>query len=318
MIIESAFRHHPLIRGEHGQTVFSTLFRQTPNVPYKRERLELPDGDFVDIDWGPDAPGPIVILLHGLEGSSGSFYMLGMTSSLAAMGWQALALNFRSCSGEMNRLPRFYHSGETGDLAFLVEHLQLKSRRPMAAVGYSLGGNVLLRYLGEKGSKSPFFAAAAVSVPYLLKEASRRIHQGMSVIYERRFLRLLEKKSQAKAKAFPEHGIDGRTRFTTLYEFDNQVTAPIHGFKSAADYYKKCSSMFVLDAIQTPSLLVHAKDDPFMTESVIPKPANLSKHLRLELSSQGGHVGFVGRGKGLRPTYFLEQRIPEFLKQHAE
>jgi len=301
-------------RGPHAQTLWPYLFRPWPRPAFRRERLELPDGDFLDLDWCGPPRGPVVLAMHGLEGSSASHYLRGLAGTLSAAGTRVAVMHFRGCSGEPNRLARNYHSGETGDLDWVVRHLQ--AREPgtaLAAVGYSLGGNVLLKWLGERGIHTPLHAAAAVSVPYDLAACARRLETGLSRLYQWRLVGLLKRATRRKFARLdcpvPLAGLDA---VKTFWQFDDLVTAPLHGFRDAADYYARSSSRQFLPAIRTPTLLLHAADDPFMTAAVVPDPNELPDGVELQLSTHGGHVGFVTGPHPGRPVYWLERRIARF------
>jgi predicted alpha/beta-fold hydrolase len=306
-------------RGPHLQTLWPYLLRPRPKVSLRRERLELADGDFLDLDWqASDARGPMVLILHGLEGSSNSKYALGLLQVAAARGWRGVVMHFRGCSGEPNRLPRGYHSGETGDLAYVVATLkQREPQTPIAVVGYSLGGNVLLKWLGERRESAPISAAAAVSVPFLLANSARRMEQGFSRIYQwelvARLRRSIAVKRRRMALPLRRANLSG---IWTFRDFDEHVTAPLHGFAGADDYYARASSRQYLRHITTPTLIVHSTDDPFMTPDTAPGRDELSPAIELALSRHGGHVGFVSGRWPWRPHFWLEEKIPAFLAQH--
>jgi hypothetical protein len=302
-------------RSPHGQTLWARLVRRPPHVALWRERLELPDGDFIDLDWTEKGSGPIVIVLHGLEGSSDSPYARGLLQAIERRSWRGVVMHFRGCSGEPNRLPRSYHSGDTGDLAFLVTTLRRRDpRTPLAAVGFSLGGNVLLKWLGKAGSVAPLNAAVAVSVPFVLHGAAARLQLGFSRLYQWQLLRSLRRTVDAKQRHM-ELPLKSRdlSALKNFRDFDEHVTAPLHGFDSADHYYTVSSSRQYLGGITVPTLLLHARDDPFMTESAIPRPDELSESVTLELSPHGGHVGFVAGVWPWRPRYWLDERIPDYL-----
>lgn len=298
----------------HLQTLFPHLLRQRPRVALRRERLELPDGDFIDLDWTAREHGPLVIVLHGLEGSSRSKYARGLLRTIDALGWRGLVMHFRGCSGEPNRLPRSYHSGDTRDFQFLVDMLRAREpNTPLAAVGYSLGGNVLLKWLGEVREAAPLVAAVAVSAPLLLQESADRLDRGLSRVYQWALLRTLRRSYARKARrvAMPA-AIDPR-RYRRFWDFDQHVTAPLHGFDSALHYYTTSSSRAYLGRICVPTLLIHALDDPFTTPHIVPRADELAPAVTLELHSRGGHVGFVSGRWPWRPHYWLEERIPAYL-----
>ncbi len=312
-IIPATFRPAWWLPGAHLQTVWPALMPRRWRLPIRRRRLELPDGDFIDVDWVGER-GPIVVVLHGLGGSSTSHYVRGMLQALAQRGWRAALMHFRGCSGEPNRLPRGYHAGETGDLNTFIAMLQRSEpRTPLAVIGYSLGGNVVLKWLGEQGEAAPVSAAAAVSVPFDLGNAAARVHQGFSRVYERRMLRSLQQLMRAKAARMPLPWDDKTiAAISSLWEFDDRITAPLHGFHGADDYYARAGCKPYLSEIVTPTLVIHALNDPFMSPTVLPGERELSAALTLELAADGGHVGFVG-GQPWAPHYWLESRIPAFL-----
>jgi len=304
----------------HLQTMWPVLCRgHIKNIRLIRERLELPDGDFIDLDWcEKDKTGPIVLILHGFEGSIESHYAKGMLQAINNFGWRGLFMHFRGCSGEPNRLPRGYHSGETKDVDFVVKTiLKRDNNAVMAAIGYSLGGNVLLKWLGETSKDNPLKAATAISVPFDLHKAAQRIDHGFSRFYQWYLVRcardrLLQKFKQVTAPfdvSILSH-VDG------IRDLDNKYTVPIHGLPSVDEYYTLASSRRYLHSISVPTLLVQAKDDPFMTEEVIPDQSELSPSITLEVTDTGGHVGFVSGAFPWSPHYWLEERIPEFLKHH--
>lgn len=312
-VVASGFRPAWWLRGGHAQTVWPNLLRRRVPVAVRRERVVLPDGDFVDIDWA-GGRGPVVIVLHGLAGSSESHYAGGLLRAVAARGWRGALMHFRGCSGEPNRLTRSYHAGDTGDLHHVVELLRRREPdTPLAVVGYSLGGNVLLKWLGEQGAAAPVHAAVAVSVPFDLAAATARLMQGFSRIYERRLLRCLQLTLARKCAVVPlPWDAAALAALPSLRAFDEQVTAPLHGFRDADDYYARASCRAYLPRIAVPTLIVHACDDPFLPPAAIPRADALAAQVTLELSASGGHVGFVG-GPPHAPRYWLEERIPDYL-----
>lgn len=298
-------------RGPHMQTLWPYLFRRTPRVDLRRERLELPDGDFLDLDWTSNSHGPIVIVLHGLEGSSDSKYARGLLKAVHDHGWRGVVMHFRGCSGEPNRLPRSYHSGETTDLAYVVKLLQDREpETPLFVVGFSLGGNVLLKWLGEIGTQAPIKAAVAVSVPFLLGEPAKRLDQGFSRVYQWGLMRSMRNAVAEKRRRMKlPLKIQDLSKLKTFWDFDEYITAPLHGFAGADDYYRRSSSRQYLKGIQIPTLIVQSRDDPFMTDAVIPQSGELSSTIQLEIYDSGGHVGFVGGKARWAPHYWLEERI---------
>jgi len=311
------------LRSAHGQTLWPALFRRPASSPIRRERLRTEDGDFVELDWCGDG-GPMVILLHGLAGSSRSSYIAGLQGALLKRGLRSVAMNFRGCGGQANDTARCYHSGDTEDLDHLCGEIRQRYPGiPLAAVGFSLGGNVLLKWLGTTGRRSGLAAAVAVSVPMQLNLCSDRMDKGFSRVYRNQLLRELKgyvrwKIDHLHQKGKPQEAetlerLGDLSSIRSFWEYDGQVVAGLYGFKDAQDYYGQSSSKQYLKSITTPTLIIHAKDDPFMTPQVIPSAEELSKAVRLEVTTGGGHVGFVcGHIPGFA-RYWLDQRIPAFL-----
>lgn len=301
-------------RNPHVQTIFPNRLRLRPRLPFRRERVELPDGDFIDLDWSTNGAGPIVLLLHGLQGSSRSHYARALAGAFVRAGWRTAIMHFRGCSGEPNRLARSYHSGETADVKYVAQLLRARyPRTPLAAVGVSLGGNVLLKWLGETGAVNPLSAAVAISVPFLLNRAADRLETGFARVYQWELLYSLRRALEVKRRRVYVPLAVESLRFKTMRAFDDHVTAPLHGFRDSAHYYAESSSRRFLPHIRVPTLLIQAHDDPFMTPDVIPQPHELSDCTRLEVYSHGGHVGFVTGHWPWRPRYWLEERVPAFL-----
>jgi len=300
--------------------MYAPLFRRGPALSLTRERIELDDGDFLDLDWTSGESTRVVLVLHGLEGSSRSPYARGMLAAIHRRGWRGAVMHFRGCSGEPNRLPRTYHSGDTGDLAAVITRLRARPGvSALAAVGYSMGGNVLLKWLGERGAAAPLDAAVAVSVPYTLSRAADRLTRGLSRLYQGHLIAALRTKLHRK---FASHAspidLQHADASRDFWEFDDRVTAPLHGFADVHDYYTRSSSRQYLRDIRVPTLLLHAEDDPFMTPDVLPCADELSASTRLEVSAGGGHVGFIHGSLPWRPRYWLEERIPAFLEAYLE
>jgi predicted alpha/beta-fold hydrolase len=327
--MNSTFKPAWWLPGAHLQTLWASFLRDTPRLQRRRERLWLADGDFIDLDWfGPHtAEAPLVLLLHGLTGSSNSHYILGQQQALAAQGWASVALNWRGCSGEPNLLPRGYHSGVSDDLAAVIQHLQ--ALRPLAllyAVGYSLGGNVLLKYLGETGANSGLQAAVAVSVPFRLDHCADRIGLGFSRVYQAHFMRELTAYVRDKKQRFRLNGqqphlaaleqLGALDKMHTFWDFDGLVTAPLHGYVDAKDYYRRASSRYFLPAIKVPTLLIQAADDPFVFRHSVPELSELAAGTQLELHPHGGHLGFIDGTLG-KPGLYLERRIPQWLRERV-
>ena len=315
---KSTFKPAWGLANPHIQTMWQTVFRRQPEVVTQRERFLLPDGDFLDLDWVGYDGAPIVLVLHGVGGSIKSPYAKGMLRAIVDCGWCGVGMHFRGCSGEPNRLPRLYHSGETGDLHALVMALQQRyPDKPIAVIGFSMGGNVLLNWLAETGADNPVVGAVAVSVPFELEKSANHVNHGVQRFYQWWLLRDLRKSVAAKFKKNKKDApvaAEEIEKIQSFWDFDNKITAPLHGFADALDYYKKSSARQHLKKIQKTTLILHAADDPFMTKDTIADINDLSAHLTLELSDTGGHVGFVS-GTPWKPEYWLEQRIPEFLRQ---
>lgn len=296
------------LRNPHLQTLWPFLFRRPRRLPHRKQRLELDDGDFLDLAWHGPEDGPLVLMLHGLEGSVRSHYARGLLSSLGCAGYRVCLMHFRGCSDEPNRLDRGYHSGETGDLSRVMEHLQRSAGAVHGVIGISLGGNVLLKWLAEQGTDAPVRSAMAVSVPFRLADAARRMDRGLSRLYQRHLVRHLQASYLRKYASRPSPLTVAIDRLDNFWRFDDQVTAPLHGFAGVDDYYRRSSSRQYLHAIRIPTLIVHASDDPFMFPDTPPEPAELSASCRLLLSTHGGHVGFVGGRWPWRPDYWLDRQ----------
>ncbi len=292
-------------------TIYASRFRIVGAPRYARERIETPDGDFIDLDWSRANSSRVAVVLHGLEGSSDRPYMRGIVHALNAAGWDVAAVNFRGCSGEPNRLLTSYHSGATHDLKTILDHVfTLYSNVTM--VGYSLGGNLMLKYLGEVGDQARVRSAIAFSVPCDLKASATQLAEKSNRVYMWKSLAALRTKIEAKASQFPEvvdaSGFDSIRDFIT---FDEKYTAPLNGFENAEDYWKKCSCTQFLSSIRIPTLLVSAADDPFLADSCYPiKEAESSDYFSLEIPRLGGHVGFHQWGR-----YWSERRVVNYLEE---
>ena len=321
------FRPAWWLPGAHAQTIAGRYIRPPHGVRYRRERLETPDGDFLDLDWaavdGAPAAGdgaPLCVVVHGLEGSAQSSYVLETCRALAEHGIRAVAMNFRSCSGEPNRTARFYHAGETGDLGFLLDLLGARyPRATLLGTGFSLGANVLLKYLGERGEGSRIRAAAAVSVPFDLGRGADKLAASfMGRVYTRHFVRRLVGKYRLKrAAGIRVDGVETDERrllrSRSFRDFDDVVTARLHGFRGADDYYTRSSSARYVHAVRVPTLLVHALDDPFVDARAIPHGAIAANPmLHTAFVPRGGHVGFIG-GTPARPHFWAEREAARFL-----
>lgn len=334
------FRPAWWLPGPHGQTLVGRLLRAGTTPRYRRERWETPDGDFLDLDvWerraaatAPASAGasrgdrdrepaggrPLVLILHGLEGCSTSGYVLETCRRLAERGLRPVALNFRSRSGEPNRARRFYHSGETGDLAWVLDRLARREPgTPIGVVGYSLGGNVLLKYLGERGgeARGRVRAAVAVSVPYRLSESADALEAGLGPLYARFFLRSLRRSVRAKsARHGHEYDLPARSRARTLRAFDDAFTAPVHGFDGAEDYYRRSSSARYLPRVRVPTLLLQARDDPFLPADALPEEEmRANPWLAPHLTDRGGHLGFVAGATPWGARFWAEEEAARFM-----
>jgi len=287
----------------------------------RREVLDLPDGDVTAIDWlcaADDLPksAPLLVILHGLEGSAESSYARMLMQAAFERDWRPCVLHSRDCGDYRNRLPRRYHAGETGDIRYFLQTLHEGGQSgPMFAVGYSLGGNILLKYLGESGTSSRLNAAGAVCVPLDLYKCAEALNTGFSKVYQRY---LLSHMKDAVRQKFDMHTAafdwNRAMQAETFAEFDDAVTAPLHGFQDMQDYYDKCSSAQFLKDIARPTLIINSLDDPFMTPGVIPDQERLSENVSLEIADAGGHVGFIEGGTPWRAEYYLPRRMLGFLE----
>ena len=321
MLVESTFKPAFWLRNRHAQTIFASKIRPAPQVMFEPERLTLDDGDFLDLSWLPDRnlppQAPVVIVLHGLNGGLDSKYARGLLREVAAHEARGVLLHFRGAN-KPNRKSYGYHSGETGDFATVIGHVRrLYPHAPVAAAGYSLGGNVLLKYLGEQGAKTPLECAVGVSVPFDLAKCAEAVNHGLPRIYRDHMLNGMRRVTREKFGrikppiAFPDLGT-----LRDFVSFDNAVTAPLNGFEDAADYYRQASSGPYLKSVRIPTLIIQSTDDPFMGKDIIPDSEDLAPSIRFEHSTHGGHVGFVAAGHFGEPVYWLEQRIPAWYEEH--
>ncbi len=300
------------LRNPHLQTLWPAVFRRRPVLPLVRERLELADGDFIDLARVP-AAGPSVLVLHGLEGSLRSHYALPLMAALQRSGLEPVFMHLRGCSGEPNRLTRSYHSGAIEDLAEVLALLADRGRPVAAAIGFSLGGNLLLRYLGVHGPAARLRAAVAVSVPFMLSAAADRLEQGASRLYQHYLLAHLKTSYRRKFIHLPPPLRVDLARIRTLRAWDEQITAPLNGFAGADDYYARCSCHGVLAGITTPTLIVHSMDDPFLYPENVPRPDQVGPGVHLAVQTHGGHVGFVEGRLPWRTTSLVDRLAPAFL-----
>lgn len=326
------FAPAPWLRGAHFQTIWGRLARPRAGIPFTRELLETPDGDELVLDHAdPPGAGPLApraLLLHGLEGSSNSVYMQGLASELLARGFRVTALNFRSCALDPNdltralpnRRPRLYHSGETEDIDLVIRTLAARSGgAPLVAVAVSLGGNALLKWLGEDPSHRALAAAATISVPYDLRAGALHLENPIGRLYVRIFVTTLREKARAMAERFPEarERIDlaRLSRARTFFELDGAATAPLHGFADAEDYYARSSATGFVSRIETPTLCLSSLDDPFLPPEVLPRvAAAASSSVEVRVTNRGGHVGFV-TGAPWAPSYWAERTVAAWLSE---
>jgi hypothetical protein len=310
-----------LLANKHIQTSYATLFRKPFLQDFEIEEFSLSDGDFVEIYWYNKQryPKKIAVLFHGLAGSYLSPYIQGAVNEFTKKGYTSAVVHFRGCGTKPNRKARSYHSGETQDNLEVLHSIHTRyADAKIFCVGYSLGANMLLKLLGEQGEKSFITAAVAVSAPMELAVAAKTINQGTAKIYQRRLLKELKDSLLQKFNRFDFHKLINLSQedvknIQSIREFDALYTAPIHGFLSAQDYYERSSAKQFLKDIRIPTLIIHAKDDPFMTTEVLPKKDEISPYITLEISEKGGHVGFV-EGTLLKPEYWLEKRVVSFFE----
>jgi hypothetical protein len=286
------------LANRHLQTLYGALLASAPKVAFRRERWDTPDGDFVDVDFVDGVPGsPWVHLYHGLEGSSNSPYARMLMSQVARRGWRGSVFHFRGCSGEPNRLPRAYHSGDTEEIDWSIRRVRkLAGKTPLYAAGVSLGGNAFAKWLGERGASACRVVdrAAAISAPLDLMAAGEALGRGFARLYSRHFLGTLKESALAKLDRFPDlYDAAAVRRARSLRDFDNLVTAPLHGFRDTDDYWKRASAKPHLKGIRVPTLIVNARDDPFLPAAALPANEEVSRSVTLEFPEHGGHVGFV-------------------------
>jgi uncharacterized protein len=322
-IVVSRFAPHRLMATAHVQTIAPALLRRAPRLALRVERLETPDGDFVDLGWAGEwnAGGPVAVLVHGLGGGFASKYLLGTGARLAAAGWRVCALLLRGASAQPNRLDRAYNQGDTADLRFLWR--VLREREPatfLATIGWSLGGNVTLKALGEEGERAPVDAACAVSVPFRLRECVEHLRIGFARQYQKRLLDALKDMVRRKHAYRPiaaPADVPKALAARDFFEFDDAFTAPLNGYRDAEDYYARAACGTFLPAVRRPTLILHAEDDPFMVPTVIPEASRLSSHVTLELSPRGGHVGFIAAGALGQPVCWAEEHLCRHLTRAA-
>jgi len=311
--------------GAHLQTIVPARFMQLPVVQYRRERWDTHDSDFIDVDFALPEPvandAPLLVLFHGLEGDSQSHYAVSTMRWFADRGWRGLVVHFRGCSGEANRLPRAYHSGDSDEGDWILRAVHLRwPEAPLYAVGISLGGNMLAKWAGERGQDASFVtAAASIGSPLDLAAGGAALGRGFNMIYTRMFLATLKSKALAKLQQFPDIARDGeysrRLRASrNLYEFDNEYTAPLHGFRNTEDYWDRASGKRWLQAVRIPYLLLNARNDPFVPAASLPQPPDVSRAVELEQPADGGHIGFA-HGPWPGRIDFIAERLHRFFTQ---
>lgn len=309
----------------HAQTIIPALFARRPAVAYRRERWETPDADFIDLDWidypsasAPPPDAPLFVLFHGLEGNSDSHYARVLMAAACAFGWHGVVPHFRSCSGPLNVAPRFYHLADSDEADWVLRRLHASHAGPIMVAGVSLGGNVLLRWLGERGRDAAFVrAAAAISTPLDVHAGGHALSQGFALLYTRSFLKTLKKKALLKLEQYP--GLfdrDAMLASRTMYEYDNVVTAPLHGFRNTDDYWTRATTRPLLPEVVVPTLVLNARNDPFLPRTALPSHAEVSPAIALDQPEAGGHVGFM-TGPFPGRIDWLSRRVFSFLEPFA-
>lgn len=322
-LIGSAYRAPRWLPGGHAQTIFSARLATQPQVRYRRERWDAPDGDFIDVDFAAPEPtaadAPALVLFHGLEGCSRSHYALAIMRHFADRGWRGLVAHFRGCSGEPNRLPRAYHSGDSGELDWILRRVHARwPQAKLCAVGISLGGNVLAKWLGEREEDARIVAAAAsIGAPLDLAAGGEALARGFNRVYTMSFLATLKPKALAKLRRFPGIADAAAVRASrTMRAFDDAFTAPVHGFRDADDYWARASGKPWLAGVRVPHLVLNARNDPFVPAASLPRAHEVSRYVLLEQPEQGGHVGFA-QGAPPGRLDFLPQRLFDFFTRGA-
>ncbi len=319
------FRSPAWLPGGHLQTILPALFAPRARVSYVRETWDTPDGDVIQVDRetspGPGRDRPVLVVFHGLEGGSGSRYVRGLLAAARARGWDGIAPHYRGCGGVQNGKARFYHSGDSAEVDWVLRRVRAERapNAPLVAVGISLGGNMLLKWLGEQAgaARGIVEAAAAVSAPMDLAASGHHLGRGFNRIYAWMFLRTLKAKSRAKLEQFPGLFDAGRMEAArSLHAFDDAVTAPLHGFRDADDYWLRASSKPLLRNIAVPTLVLNARDDPFYPADALPTAAEVSPSVTLEQPAQGGHVGFLDAGPD--GAEWMPRHVLRFVAPHAD
>ncbi|MEX3956722.1 YheT family hydrolase [Trinickia sp. EG282A] len=312
----------------HAQTIIPALFARLPAVDYRRERWTTPDGDFIELDWiaypegsaaAPPPDAPLFVLFHGLEGSSDSHYARVLMATARGFGWHGVVPHFRSCSGPLNLAPRFYHLADSDEVDWVLRRLRDGHRGPIVVAGVSLGGNVLLHWLGERGTDAAFVAAAAaISTPLDVHAGGRALSQGFALVYTLSFLKTLKKKALQKLEQYP--GLfdrDAMLASRTMYDYDNVVTAPLHGFRNTDDYWTRATTRPLLPDVVVPTLVLNARNDPFLPSTALPTRAEVSPAIELDQPEAGGHVGFM-TGPFPGRMDWLPRRVFSFLEPHTK
>jgi len=294
-IIKSQFSPSSWLRNPHAQTILASKIFKPEKVETIRTRIELPDGDFIDIEQPKGDSQHVVALFHGLAGCIDSPYIQGAIATLTARGFHPILMHWRGCSGEPNRLARAYHSGASDDIQWFIDYLAARfTGANLYALGYSMGANALLKYLGEQGSATPLHGAMSVSPPLVLSEGANKLNSGIARIYQRYLLKRLRMQHEKKRLLYPDLSLPvSNASLDTFWKFDNALTAPLHGFTDVNDYYKQCSARQFLPNITIPTRILCARDDPFFTPHILPSESELSSDTLLEIAEYGGHVGFL-------------------------
>jgi predicted alpha/beta-fold hydrolase len=334
--VDLLYRAPLWLPNRHVQTIVPSLFARRPAVTFRRERWDTPDGDFIDLDWvvhdgpataAPASPphvpaedAPLFVLFHGLEGSSTSHYAVTLMAAARAYGWHGVVPHFRSCSGSLNRMPRFYHLADSNEVDWILRRLRAAHRGPIVAAGVSLGGNVLLRWLGERRDDAAqvIAAAAAISTPIDVHAGGRALSQGFGMVYTRSFLKTLKQKATQKLAQFP--GLfdrDAMLASRTMYDFDNVVTAPLHGFRNTDDYWSSATTRPLLPGIAVPTLVLNARNDPFLPAEALPARHEVSAAVELDQPRHGGHAGFM-TGPFPGRIDWLSRRVLGYLERYVD
>jgi len=317
MLESNDFSYKPniIFRNSHCNTVFASVFRSFPQVAYQRERISTPDNDFIDIDWLKNGSDKLAFLCHGLEGSTESKYIRHLSIQLKDKGFDVLAINYRSCSGEINLGRKIYHSGATEDIDFIIKNY-CQSYDQINLIGFSLGGNIALKYIGEQGAQinSKLKSVVAVSTPCDLEAGAYELLKPINKVYSNRFLKTLKEKAKLKFKQFPDlFDFEKVINAKSVFDFDDHFTGPVHGFSGALDYYRSCRANNFIPAVSIPCLILNALDDSFLAPSCYPyKLVEANKNVNLIVSKYGGHVGFTQIGK---EKYWHEEKIHDFLEK---